>query len=193
LASLVFKGILKLLTIPHSKLKDKLRGFVQLCFIKRNGKRRYLVLGRDRSYFVKKNSDFTKKFSETDIINMLDFFLLTTYLLSLVDVFLTRLTRRLSLVKQELLTLPEHMCSTPLLSGVRVTRSLVSYVCFFYRCLSFCSFSFCHCVAVPLRYTDSDCPFGVFKLFFQQKVGIKTVLLLLPTCSFICMRETSYR
>jgi hypothetical protein len=30
------------------------------------------VLGRDRSYFVKKNSDSTKKFSEIDIINMLE-------------------------------------------------------------------------------------------------------------------------
>jgi hypothetical protein len=55
-------------TIPHSKLKDKLRELVQLCFIKKKGQRRYkyLVLGRDRSYFVKKkhHSDSTKKFSE---------------------------------------------------------------------------------------------------------------------------------
>jgi hypothetical protein len=61
-------------TIPHSKLKDKLRELVQLCFIKKNSQRRYkyLVLGMDRSYFGKKNhSDSTKKFSETDIINML--------------------------------------------------------------------------------------------------------------------------
>jgi hypothetical protein len=37
-------------TILHSKLNDKLREFVQLCFIKKNGQRRYkyLVLGRDR-------------------------------------------------------------------------------------------------------------------------------------------------
>jgi hypothetical protein len=50
-------------TIPHSKLKDKLREMVQLCFIKTNGQRRYkyFVLGRDS----------TKKFSETDIINMI--------------------------------------------------------------------------------------------------------------------------
>ena len=35
---------------------------------------KYLVLGRDTSYFVKKNhTDSTKKFSETDIINMLAF------------------------------------------------------------------------------------------------------------------------
>ena len=62
-------------TIPHSKLKDKLRELVQLCFIEKNGQRRYkyLVLGRDRSYFVKHHSDSTKKFSETDIFNILEF------------------------------------------------------------------------------------------------------------------------
>jgi len=37
----------------------------------------------------------------------------------------TRLTRRVSLVEQELLTHPEHMSSLPVFSGVRVTRSLV--------------------------------------------------------------------
>jgi hypothetical protein len=31
-------------------------------------------------------------------------------------------------------------------SGVRVTRSLVLYVCFVDRCLSLCTFSFGHCV-----------------------------------------------
>ena len=48
---------------------------VQLCYIKKNGQRRYkyLVLGRDRSYFVKHQSDSTKKLSETDIFNMLEF------------------------------------------------------------------------------------------------------------------------
>ena len=60
-------------TIPHSKLKDRLRELLQLCFIKKNGQRRYkyLVLGRDISYFVKHHSDSTKKFSETGIFNML--------------------------------------------------------------------------------------------------------------------------
>ena len=62
-------------TIPHFKLKDKLRELVQLCFIKKNGQRRYkyLVLGIDISYFVKHQSDSTKRFSETDIFNMLEF------------------------------------------------------------------------------------------------------------------------
>ena len=35
---------------------------------------------------------------------------------------------------------------TPVFSGVRVTRSLVLYVCFVDRCLSFCTFSFGHFV-----------------------------------------------
>ena len=35
---------------------------------------------------------------------------------------------------------------TPVFSGIRVTRSLVLYVCFVERCLSFCPFSFGHCV-----------------------------------------------
>jgi hypothetical protein len=46
-------------------------------------------------------------------------------------------TWRFSVVKQELLTLPEHMNSPPVFSGVRVARSLVFCVCFVDRCLSF--------------------------------------------------------
>jgi hypothetical protein len=54
--------------------------------------------------------------------------------------FVTRLTRPVSLVEQGLLTLLEHMRSLPAVSGVRVTRSLVLYVCFVDRCLPFCTF-----------------------------------------------------
>ena len=53
---------------------------------------------------------------------------------------------------------------TPVFSGVRVTRSIVICVCIVGRC--FCTFSFGHCV---LRYTDSDYPFGIFKLFLQYR------------------------
>ena len=60
--------------------------------------------------------------------------------------FVTRLTRRVSLVEQELPTLPEHPSSPSVFSGVRVTRSLVVCVCFVDRWLSFCTFSFGHCV-----------------------------------------------
>jgi branched-subunit amino acid transport protein len=62
----------------------------------------------------------------------------------LITGFVTRLTRRVPLVEQELLTLPEHLSSLPVFSGVRVIRSLVLYVCFVDHCLSFCSFSFGH-------------------------------------------------
>ena len=56
--------------------------------------------------------------------------------------FVTRLTWRVPLVEQELLTLPENLSSPPVFSGVRV--SLVLCVCFVDRCLSFCTFG--HCV-----------------------------------------------
>ena len=42
--------------------------------------------------------------------------------------------------------LPEYLSSPPIFSGVHVTRSLVLGVCFVDRCLSFCTFSFDHCV-----------------------------------------------
>ena len=64
----------------------------------------------------------------------------------LITGFVTRLIRRVPLVEQELLTLPEHLRSPPVLSDVCVTRSLVLYVCFVDRCLSLCTFSFGHCV-----------------------------------------------
>ena len=53
----------------------------------------------------------------------------------------------------------------PVFSGVCVTRSLVLCVCFADRWLSLCTFSFGHVLSVLLlRYTNSDYPFGIFKL-----------------------------
>ena len=75
------------------------------------------------------------------------------------------------LVEQELLTLPEHLSSPPVFSGVRVTRSLVF-------CVVFCR-SLCVCPVVlflsviglsVLRFTDSVYPFGIFKLFILIKM-----------------------
>jgi len=63
--------------------------------------------------------------------------------------FVTRVTRWVPLVEQELLTLPGQLSSPPGLNGVRVTRSLILFVCFVERCLSFCPFSFSHCVVCP--------------------------------------------
>ena len=56
--------------------------------------------------------------------------------------FVTILTRRVSLVEQKLLILPEP----PVFIEVRVIPSLVVCVCFVDRYLSLCTFSFGHCV-----------------------------------------------
>jgi hypothetical protein len=68
----------------------------------------------------------------------------------LITGFVTRLTRRVSL---ELLTLPEHLCSLLVFSGVRVTRSLVLCLhCMFCRSL-FVLFLLAIVLSVLLRYT----------------------------------------
>ena len=68
-------------------------------------------------------------------------------------------------MEQELLTLPEHLSSPLAFSGVRVTRSLVLCVCFVDRCLSFVLLAIV--LSVLLRFTDSDYPFGLFKLLLE--------------------------
>ena len=79
----------------------------------------------------------------------------------------TRLTQRVPVVEQKLLTLPEHLGSPPVLSGVRVTRFLVLCVCFVARCLFFCLFL--SLVFAVLRCTNAD--YGIFKLFLHLYEG----------------------
>jgi hypothetical protein len=59
------------------------------------------------------------------------------------------LSGRMPLLEQEVLTLLVHISAPLVFSGVRVTRSLVLCVCFVDCCLSFCPFSFGHCVVCP--------------------------------------------
>jgi hypothetical protein len=89
----------------------------------------------------------------------------------LITEFVARLTRRVPLVEQELLTLPEHMSSPPVFSGVRVTRSLVLYVCFVDRCLSFCTFSFGHCVVCSSSIYGFWLPLWYLQTLLRIKVG----------------------
>ena len=58
-------------TIPHQKLKSRLATTVMNTFVHKNGNRRYkyLVLGRERPYFVREHSDSKSK----NIIRMLEF------------------------------------------------------------------------------------------------------------------------
>jgi hypothetical protein len=91
-----------------------------------------------------------------------------------------RLTQRVSLDDWELLTLPEHRNSLLVLSRVRATRSLFLYVCFVYRCLSFCTFFLLAIVLhVLLRYTSSDYLFGIFNLFFVKFIKFTTYEMVL--------------
>ena len=74
-------------------------------------------------------------------------------------------------MEQEPLILPEHLSSPPVFSAVRVTRSLVFYVQKYMFCRSFFVLLYLFLLAIVLsvllRYTDSDYPFGIFKLFSQ--------------------------
>jgi hypothetical protein len=56
----------------------------------------------------------------------------------------------------------------PVFSGVLVTRSLVLYICFVDRCLSFCAFSFGHCAVLSVgQHTTGP---------FQKQFVIKRLL-----------------
>ena len=81
----------------------------------------------------------------------------------LITGFVTNLTRRVPLVKLELLTLPEHPSSPLVVSGVGVTQSLVLFVGFVLL-----SFLLLAIVLSALRFMDSDYPFGIFKLFLYE-------------------------
>ena len=59
---------------------------------------------------------------------------------------------------------------TPSLCGVRFTRSLVLYVCFVDRCLSFCTFSFGNCVV----FSSSIYGFWL-SLWYLQTFLFKTI------------------
>jgi hypothetical protein len=67
-------------------------------------------------------------------------------------------------MEKELLTLPEHPSSPPVFSGVRVNRSLVLYVFFVDRCLSFC------CVlAIVLSSSSHGGDRKIFEAFRRKK------------------------
>ena len=70
---------------------------------------------------------------------------------------------------------PEHLSSPPILSVVRVTWSLIVFCVMFCRLLFvLSSFFFCHCIV--LRFTDSDYPFGIYKLILSFWCDISPVL-----------------
>ena len=105
----------------------------------------------------------------------------------LITRFVTRLIRWVPLVEQKLFTLPEHLSSPPVFSGVRVTRSLVLYACFVDHCLSFCTFSFGHCVVcsssiygfwLPLWYLQTLLHVKCLPYILHMKTTVVTFIFL---------------
>jgi len=62
----------------------------------------------------------------------------------------------------------ENLMSSPVFSGVRVTRSLVVCVMFYRSLLVLLFFFFWVTVLSVLRFTDYDYPFAIFKHFLQS-------------------------
>ena len=94
-------------TIPHDKLKSRLASIIRNSFMFKNGNRRYkyLVLGHEESYFVKEHSDSKHKYSEDDIIKVLEF---------LVDIFVVFAGK----VFQQIVGIPMGTNCAPLLADI---------------------------------------------------------------------------
>ena len=62
-------------TIPHDELKSKLKEIINQCFLHKNGNRRfqYVVIGYKDTYFVRDHSDAPQKYSDADVIKMLEY------------------------------------------------------------------------------------------------------------------------
>jgi len=62
-------------TLPHKQLKTRLKEIIHRCFSKKDGTPRYkyIVIGWQSSYFVKEESKSTSKYTEEEIIKMLEF------------------------------------------------------------------------------------------------------------------------
>ena len=59
-------------TIPHDKLKSKLKTIINQCFFHKNGNRRfqYAVIGYKDTYSVWDHSDAPQKYSDADVSNI---------------------------------------------------------------------------------------------------------------------------
>ena len=87
--------------------------------------------------------------------------------MNIIHLCVARVTRRVQQLEQELLTIPEHRRSAPVLSGTRVVLSLVFCVVLC-RSLSFFFWSL-YCLSF-FYVCYSDFNFRIFKLFLTQKI-----------------------
>jgi hypothetical protein len=87
-----------------------------------------------------------------------------------------------------LITLLEHLSSSPVFSRVRIARSIVFCIMF---CRSlFVLLSFGHCVVCVLRIMASDYPFGIFKLsfFLFQEGRFLNISLSMSKCLLLILQ-----
>ena len=80
----------------------------------------------------------------------------------------------------------EHLSSPPVFSGVRVSGSLVLCVYFVDRCLSFCTFLFCHCVV---------CSSSIYGFWLSGVWCLKTLLEVIHrqyTCHTKCTQAHTH-
>ena len=86
------------------------------------------------------------------------------------------------------------LSSPPVFSGVRVTRSLVLYVCFVDRCLFFCTFSFGHCVVSSSSSSSSSSSIYGFWLplwYLQALLTLIKMTRLSPHSNTMTSRKSS--
>ena len=95
----------------------------------------------------------------------------------LITAFVTRLTRRVPLVEQELLTLPKHMSSPrvtrPLVLCVMFCRSLFVHLSFFFWPLCCLFFFESRILITPLVSSNSSCPCVSFLLAIVLSVFLR--------------------
>ena len=68
-------------TIPHNKLKSRLTDIIRQAFRYQNGKSRYkyIVVNYHHTYFVQNHSDAENKYTEDDVVRMLEFLIDNIY------------------------------------------------------------------------------------------------------------------
>ena len=95
-------------TIPHQNLKSRLATIIWNSFLHKNGNHRYKysVLGREGPYFVKEHSDSKNKYTEEDIIKMLEFLVDNIFVVFAGNVF------------QQIIGIPKGTNCAPLLADI---------------------------------------------------------------------------
>ena len=62
-------------SIPHDRLKSKLKEIINQCFVHKNGNQRFqcLVIGYKDTFFVRDHSDAQHKYSDADVVKILEY------------------------------------------------------------------------------------------------------------------------